>query len=206
MRRHLVTLIALPALLLTVAPAVADSWIFQPSLYSHDPYTCERVNQFQPEQASFAREDPTYMESGYRHLHTSILGADGSYDHTHVVQTWGAGESIRPYGEWQFPFRAGATPFGPWGNPQGPWTLPFDSWQNPYGLGRLPNLPGMYGSSGGYGSPGGYGNGSPYGTAGPSPYGFPRSSHGPLQSFGPSNSPSPYGPLRMPGGFGAQQP
>ena len=58
--------------------------------------------------------------------------------------TWrrgGEGESIRPYGEWQRPFRAGATPYGPWGNPSGPWTTPFGSWDNPYGLGRLPTPP-----------------------------------------------------------------
>jgi hypothetical protein len=134
MRRHLAPFDILPAILLVSASATADSWIFQPSLYSHDPGTCQRVNQFQPERPTFAREDPTYMESGYRHLHSSILGPGGMYDQTHVVQTWGAGEMIRPYGEWEFPFRAGATPFGPWGNPQGPWTLPFDSWQNPYGL------------------------------------------------------------------------
>jgi hypothetical protein len=54
------------------------------------------------------------------------------------VQTWGQGTAIRPYGEWEYPYRAGATPYGPWGNPQGPWTLPFDSWQNPYGLNRGP--------------------------------------------------------------------
>lgn len=84
--------------------------------------------------------DPTYMQSGYRHYRSSIR-VGGSADHVHVVQTWGLGELIRPYGEWLYPFRAGATPFGPWGNPQGPWTTPFGSWINPYGLGQLPNPP-----------------------------------------------------------------
>jgi hypothetical protein len=104
------------------------------------------VNQYQPEQTPIARTDPTYQESGYRHNHVAIR-AGGGEDHLHVVQTWGQGESIRPYGEWEYPFRAGATPFGPWGNPQGPWTLPFDSWQNPYGLGQLPYLSSPYGPS-----------------------------------------------------------
>jgi hypothetical protein len=190
MRRHVAPFNILPAILLVSASATGDSWIFQPSLYSHDPGTRQRVNQFQPERPTFAREDPTYMESGYRHLHSSILGPGGMYDQTHVVQTWGAGELIRPYGEWEFPFRAGATPFGPWGNPQGPWTQPFDSWQNPYGLGQLPYSSAPFSNS----AP--YGNYSP-GAPGASPYGPSMSPHGPSRS--------PYGPLRLPGGPGLQQ-
>ena len=117
----------------------AQSWIFQPSYYSHSPQG-ERVAQFQPEAAIASPGDPNYMVSGYRHTRSTIRGAE-SYDHLHVVRTWGLGEFLRPYEEWEFPFRPGATPYGPWGNPQGPWTLPFDSWRNPYGLGRLPGLP-----------------------------------------------------------------
>lgn len=131
------------ATLITAARPLAgeESWIFRPSTFSHDPSTGQRVAQFMPERVSYRREDPTYMESGYRHVHAGLRGADGSYDHTHVVQTWGLGWLIRPYGEWEYPYRAGATPYGPWGNPSGPWTLPFDSWVNPYGLGRLPHPP-----------------------------------------------------------------
>jgi hypothetical protein len=122
--------------------ARAGSWVFEPSYYSHSPETGERVVQYQPEMPSFVRVDPTYQESAYRHDQSTVR-VGNSADHLHVVQTWGQGENLRPYGEWQFPFRAGATPYGPWGNPQGPWTLPFDSWQNPYGLGRF-NQPWPY--------------------------------------------------------------
>lgn len=124
-----------------VASGRAESWIFRPSTFSHDAATGQRVAQFQPEAPAYYRSDPTYQESGYRHIRSALRGADGSYDYQHIVQTWGLGQLIRPYGEWEYPYRAGATPYGPWGNPSGPWTLPFDSWINPYGLGKLPTPP-----------------------------------------------------------------
>ncbi|MFZ5831295.1 MAG: hypothetical protein ACOY3P_14485 [Planctomycetota bacterium] len=140
MRPHIFFLALLAAT--AVAPAVrAEGWIFRPSTFSHDPQSCLRVAQYAAPPTPYRRVDPTYVESGYRHNRSALRGADGSYDYQHTVQTWGLGELIRPYGEWQFPYRAGATPYGPWGNAQGPWTLPFDSWRNPYGLGRLPRSP-----------------------------------------------------------------
>lgn len=124
-------------LLLMLPHAAEASWIFQPSYYSHDPGgTGQRVHQFAEPAPAYVRTDPTYLQSAYRHNETSIRAGDGA-DHLHIVETWGAGDSIRPYGEWLFPYRAGATPYGPWGNPQGPWTLPFDSWVNPLGQSRL---------------------------------------------------------------------
>ena len=163
MRRHLVMAIALPAVaLMLTLPANAESWLFQPSTFSHDPATGVRVNQYAPKKPAFVYSDGTYLQSGYRHMRFDIR-AGGSADRLHVVQTWGAGEAIRPYGEWQYPFRAGATPYGPWGNPQGPWTRPFDSWVNPYGQwNRYPYRPGGPGYGGAY-SPGQYPRqGTPY--------------------------------------------
>ena len=151
------------------------SWIFRPSYFSHDSDTGKRVDQYEPEQTTYYRDDPTYLESGFRHYQYGIEGPGGTADRLHVVQTWGLGDLIRPYGEWEFPYRAGATPYGPWGNPQGPWTLPFDSWQNPYGLLQQMQSPGWgpyrngagpgtvmpYGGMPGYGA----GNGAGYGSA-----------------------------------------
>ena len=134
MRRHLVLLVALAAVS-QAAPAAEKSWVFRPSYYTHDPASGDRVSQFARPAPAYVREDPTYQQSAYRHSTTTRLYGESS-DHLHIVETWGQGESIRPYGEWLYPYRAGATPFGPWGNPQGPWTMPFDSWMNPYGLGR----------------------------------------------------------------------
>ncbi|MBN2579814.1 MAG: hypothetical protein JXB10_12575 [Pirellulales bacterium] len=113
-------------------------WIFRPSYFSHNPQDGSRVAQYQAPVSAYRPDDPTYIRSGYRHNQIIIQGSYGSADRLHVVETWGRGDQIRPYGEWLFPYRAGATPYGPWGNPQGPWTMPFDSWVNPYGLGQLP--------------------------------------------------------------------
>jgi hypothetical protein len=140
-----------------MAGECGSSWIFRASYYSHDTSTGQRVNQYAREQAAYVRTDPTYQESVFRY-NRSGPQVGGNFDFTHTVETWGQGESIRPYGEWLFPYRAGATPYGPWGNPQGPWTTPFGAWVNPYGLGRLP-----YGSM----SPGPYATPMSPGQAGP---------------------------------------
>ncbi len=139
MRQHLLAVVLLSLL---GGTARADgSWIFQPSTYSHDPQTGTRVTQYQAEPPVYGPADSTYQQSAYIHKRTALWGVDGSVERRHYVETWGAGEAIRPYGEWEYPFRAGATPYGPWGNPSGPWTTPFGSWVNPYGLGRLPTPP-----------------------------------------------------------------
>jgi hypothetical protein len=132
-RRRIWTASILGTLLATsAAPA---SWVFRPSYYSHDSQTGERVAQYAQPEPSYSRVGSEgYLQSGYRHNHTTLWAGLGGADNVHVVETWGEGDRIRPYGEWLFPYRAGATPYGPWGNPQGPWTLPFDSWSNPYGL------------------------------------------------------------------------
>jgi hypothetical protein len=113
-----------------------SSWIFMQGRYTHSPETGKRVTQYAPLPTVYAPYDPTYRESAFHYTQEIIRGPNGSIDALHMTQSWGR-EQVRPYGEWQYPYRAGATPYGPWGNPQGPWTLPFDSWQNPYGLGRL---------------------------------------------------------------------
>jgi hypothetical protein len=126
-------------LLLPGVVCFGESWVFQPSYFSHQE-SGERVAQYAPPAPSVAPYAPNYVVSGYRHTKSTIRSAE-SYDHLHIVKTWGLGAYIRPYEEWEYPFREGATPFGPWGNPQGPWTLPFQSWVNPFALGRLPYPP-----------------------------------------------------------------
>jgi len=165
MNRQPLAIFATLVLWLTAASAGrAGSWVFQPSYFSHDDQG-QRVAQYEQPAPSYARVGENYLQSGYRHNHTE-LRVRGSADNTHVVETWGDGEWIRPYGEWLFPYRAGATPYGPWGNPQGPWTMPFDSWVNPYGLMQHDHWPRPYPPYGvphGYGpmpGPGGYGGGA----------------------------------------------
>ncbi len=173
------------------------SWIFRPSYFSDDPQTGQRVTQYAQETTPYRRDDPTYLESGYRHQQQMLIGPGGSADRLHIVQTWGMGEQIRPYGEWEFPYRAGATPYGPWGNPQGPWTLPFDSWVNPYGLMQhWPNsfTPYPMGPDGGVPYGGGSGYGPGYGTGHGSGYGSgygpgPGSGYGGGYGSGPGSGP-----------------
>lgn len=132
MSRHLF-LIA-PLLAALGAASTPASWVFRPSYYSHEPGTGQRVAQFAANDPAYSRVGGEgYLQSVYRHNSTTLRGPRDA-DRMHMVETWGQGEYIRPYGEWEYPYRAGATPYGPWGNPQGPWTRPFDSWQNPYGL------------------------------------------------------------------------
>ena len=206
MKRHLAILIVSALVLATLAAEGRAGWMFTPSKYSHDPYTGRRVNQYAPKRPAYANTDPNYMRSGYSHKRVTLRGADGSVDRLHLVETWGAGESIRPYGEWQFPYRAGATPYGPWGNPSGPWTTPFGSWGNPYGLGKLPHPPWPHYSGypyrgGGYGSGYGPGYGSGYGSGGPAHGGPHPSPHGggPAPG-GPAHGGGPSGPGSGPGG------
>lgn len=136
MKRHLALLVAFSL----TGPAVANagtSWIFAPSRYSHEQATGERVTQHSAPLIAYYRSDPTYLQSGYRHSRTSFQFGDIS-DNLHVVETWGAGQWIRPYGEWLRPYRAGATPYGPWGSAWGPWTTPYGTIAGPYGLGWGP--------------------------------------------------------------------
>ncbi len=177
MTRHLRSAAAVSLVLLGATAALGADWIFAPSRYSHDPATGERVVQYEAPPPARIPNDPTYVESGYRHRRSG-LQVGGSYDYQHIVETWGEGELIRPYGEWLYPYRAGATPFGPWGNPQGPWTLPFDSWVNPYGAWNKYGYPYGYaplydgaiygGGAGGYAPPA-----APLAPSGPG-YGGPR--------------------------------
>jgi len=182
-----------------MAQASDVSWIFHPGYYTHSPVTGQRVAQYEPERASIVPTDPTYQESGYRHQVIQL-----GNENLNIVQTWGAGTAIRPYGEWERPFRPGATPYGPWGNPQGPWTLPFQSWQNPYGLNRM-----QYGSSASAYSLGPMGTGSMgagsmgYGSTGPgSMGGFGAFQAGPQAVPAPAppsySDAAPVPPLPMP--------
>jgi hypothetical protein len=189
MRLHQAIPLVLSFLLISPAAASEVSWMFRPGYYTHSPTTGKRVAQYEPDAPSYVSVDPTYQESGYRH---ELIQAGN--DIVNIVQTWGAGTAIRPYGEWLYPYRAGATPYGPWGNPQGPWTLPFDSWRNPYGLNRLPYSP--------YGQ---YGNGGvvqPAPQAGPPPMPQPMpfqiGAPGPMAAPGAGSVPPP--PIALPQG------
>jgi hypothetical protein len=203
MNLHLRLLLGLTATLWISAatkPVQADSWIFQPSYFSHSPQTGERVAQYAEPAVAYARGGENYLQSGYRHNTIDMPGANGGGDHIHVVETWGLGDQIRPYGEWLYPFRPGAVPYGPWGYPQGPrGALP-----NPYGsMQGYPSYPYANPYGAGYGPGAGIGPGGP-----PAPYPYPAPYAAP--GAGAPQAPpapgagayqSPYGPplLRSPG-------
>jgi hypothetical protein len=167
------------ALILCAAAPGAD-WITAPSSYTHDPQTGERVDQYTPigPVYTFARTD--FMRSGYRHT-VSNLQVGRNADHMHIVEEWG--RPVRPYGEWQFPFR--------------PYSVPYQLWGPPFG--------GLGGSGWGQGPmPGPYpeGEGDPYGRQVPPPYYDGR--NGPARMPGPASG-EPRGPLR-PGARGMAGP
>ena len=110
MRQHLVWIAALAALAPGGAGAEETSWIFSRSAYTHSPVTGQRIAQYCPEQPSFLRYDDTYQQSGYRH-NLITIGSGDNADRTNIVQTWGLGLAIRPYGEWERPYRPYATPY-----------------------------------------------------------------------------------------------
>ena len=200
---RIVCVILLLAVGLAAGPAWA-SWAFAPSYFSHAADSGVRVAQYAPKDKAYSRDDGTYLQSGYRQHRLRLRGPNGSSDNIHIVETWGEGDRIRPYGEWLRPYRAGATPYGPWGNPQGPWTRPFDSWNNPYGLGQIPQrfehrYSGPWSGGhphGGYpsgGGPGGHPPGGGHGSGPPSGHG-PGGGHSPGPGHGSGHPSGPPGP------------
>lgn len=162
--------------LIGCAVAHGADWITAPSYYTHDPQSGRRVDQYTPigPVYTFARTD--FMRSGYRHTQ-SVIQAGQSADYMHIVEEWG--RPVRPYGEWQFPFR--------------PYSVPYPLWGPPFG-----GLGGGNGWGNGWGSPGPgpemgmeYGA-DPYGRQQPPPYYDDDAS---MRRRGPSNA-MPRGPFR----------
>jgi hypothetical protein len=160
---------ALAFVALSAFTADAADWIFAPSTYSHDPESGQRIAQYAPIPPVYTAPRSGYVESGYRHFRSSIRGAYGSADHLHLVEEWG--RPVRPYGEWQYPYRPGSVPYSLWGPPYAgmynnwwgyPWWGPFRGGAGPGGSGGGPGGPG-----GGPGSPGGGFPGWPGGPGGP---------------------------------------
>ena len=118
-----------------------QDWITSPSYFSHSPETGQRVAQFAEKVTPMLHTDPYTTQSGNRHVRSSVQ-AGNSATHTHIVEQWG-GQTVRPYGEWRFPFRPYSAPYPAWGPPP-----------NYYGYGRG----GFGGGGGGFGG-GGFGGG-----------------------------------------------
>ena len=74
-----------------VAAAQADSWVFAPSRYTHDPDTGARVAQYERRAPIEPLPDRRLISSGYRRSRTVLRGANGSSDTTYQVQSYGNG-------------------------------------------------------------------------------------------------------------------
>ena len=122
MNRH-VLLLTLTLGILAYSTANATDWILATSYYSHDPQTGRRVTQYAPTARVFVEVRADYVRSGYRHTESRIQ-VGGSADRLHMTEEWG--RPVRPYGEWQFPYR--------------PYAVPYDFWGPPYG-GSVPGFP-----------------------------------------------------------------
>ncbi len=105
------------AIVLCLHGAVAGAdWLTAPSYYTHDWSTGERVSQYCQIGPYYYLCRPDYLKSGYRQYRSTIdLG--NSSDNMHIVEQWGA--PVRPYEEWQYPFRPFSVPYGAWGPPYG---------------------------------------------------------------------------------------
>jgi len=156
-------------------------WTTMPSSYTHTQGA--RVNQFAQGVQPVIYERPDYQRSGFRHFRSS-LQVGNSADHIHIVDQWGP--SVRPYGEWRYPYRPYSVPYPGWG-PQLPQTSVNANFNQQL---QFPNgMPsGM--PSGPPGAPPGMPGGNVYGPLGPSgnqpvgvPSGWPYSSGG--YGFGP---------------------
>lgn len=126
----------------------AADWITQPSYYTHDPMSGERVTQYTPIGPFYSHEQPSYTSSGYRNTRSSIQ-VGTSADHYHTTQQWGP--PVQPYGEWRHPYRPYSVPYGAWG-PQFFGGVPFGYGRLLTGIG-----PGYGGGLPGGGLPGGGG-------------------------------------------------
>jgi hypothetical protein len=101
------------AILALSSIATATDWLTLPSTYSHDA-TGARVSQYAPIEAPQTPIPANFRTSGFTHTRSS-LNFGPSSDNYHRVEKWG--DPVRPYGEWNFPYRPYSTPYPNWGPP-----------------------------------------------------------------------------------------
>jgi hypothetical protein len=116
--RAVLFLLGLVACLLNpnVGFAQVSDWMTAGSYYTHDQTSGQRVHQYAPDPVVPHTPDP--FMSVYRQQRSSI-SFQGSSDHYHKVYQFG--QVVRPYGEWQRPFRPYSVPYSDWayGSPFG---------------------------------------------------------------------------------------
>ena len=68
--------------------ARAESWIFRRSYYSHDPATHIQLGVQPRGGPYYARPFGASVNTGYRHLHSTIRVGGQTRDHVHVYESW----------------------------------------------------------------------------------------------------------------------
>ena len=78
--------------LLAIAPSVASahdrSWVFQQSYYSHDPVSHVRIGRQFSRGPVYTRPQGEFVNSGYRHLRSTIQLRGQTYDHLNMWESW----------------------------------------------------------------------------------------------------------------------
>lgn len=70
------------------APTRAESWIFAPSYYSHDPVTQVRIGRQYSSGPVYTRPSGEYVRTGYRNLRSTIQVRGQTFDHLNVWESW----------------------------------------------------------------------------------------------------------------------
>jgi hypothetical protein len=89
MKPHLLTLVALAAIGAVPQLASADSWLFRPSYYSHDPTTNVRIGRQYSVGPVFTRPMGGYVSGGWRWQHGQIVVGGQMYDNYNYIESWG---------------------------------------------------------------------------------------------------------------------
>jgi hypothetical protein len=100
----------------TDTSAQSVDWFTAGSYYTHNPQDNTRVHQYAARPVVHHTPDP--FMSVYRQQRSSVT-VGGSSDHYHKVYQFG--QTVRPYGEWERPFRPYSVPYSDWayGSPFG---------------------------------------------------------------------------------------
>ena len=114
-----------------LAFAQPGDWMTAPSYYTHNEQTCERVDQYRPDPVVI--HTPRSSVSSYHHVRNTIQVGDSIDIYHRVTRT---GQTVRPYGEWRFPYRPFSVPYSQWGpNFQGGYPVPFGFGPGGFGQG-----------------------------------------------------------------------
>jgi hypothetical protein len=88
MKPHLLTLAALAAIGTTPQLASAESWLFRPSYYSHDPTTSVRIGRQYSVGPVFTRPTGGYVSGGWRWQNNRITIGGQIYDNYNYFESW----------------------------------------------------------------------------------------------------------------------